>query len=67
MEDTESELAIFCSQARLLVVELVCIWGVMVVQNLWEWPTSDWFNLSHRSQERTHTGYCLNGEEPKAR
>ena len=38
MEDTESELAIFCSQARLLVVELVCIWGVMVVQNLWEWP-----------------------------
>jgi hypothetical protein len=25
MEDTESELAIFCSQARLQVVELGCI------------------------------------------
>ena len=34
MEDMESELAIFCSQARLPVVELGCIW-------LSCWPRGD--------------------------
>ena len=72
----EPELPIFCNQTRLPVVELGhqskhkpfdvqsvllarCA-GAMVVENLWEWPTNDWSNLTPMLGEGAHGQHYLN-------